>query len=168
MKRKNKKSLLNKTFLYSLISTPVLLAPVFVSCNDKDETQKPKPQLLNDSQLSTIHNDFVFQLSEQGKEKFINEGELSLNFFIQLIDKLNSKYNTNHYDDGDKIANDPEFKKYFFLNKPDITKVSKSHRIDIRFKGDNVTKQVVLFYDVICFDLNVNERVNVRIPIELD
>ncbi|WP_330463360.1 hypothetical protein [Metamycoplasma gateae] len=159
---------LKSKLLYSSLIIPVISSPIFIACKYGDEKKDETPKLLNDSQLSTIHNQFSFKLSEEGRKKYLEEGEISLSFFIEEIEKLNSKYNNNHYDDGDKIANDPEFKKYFSLYKPDITKVSKSHRIDIRFKGDETTKQVILFYDVICFDLAVNERLNVRVPIELD
>lgn len=171
MKSIIRKSLSNRKLFFLSIGLCIAISPVLKSCahnNKIDNSQRQKPMLLNASQLSSIRDEFIFKLSDEAQKEYNAEQDNAMARFIQVIEKLNKKYNNSKHDDGDKIANDVEFKKYFFLHKPDITKVSKSHRIDIRFKVDNITRQIDLFYDVICFDLRVNEVVNAKIPMEID
>ncbi|BAP39421.1 hypothetical protein [Metamycoplasma canadense] len=171
MNYKISKAKFKNKLLYSIIvGLPIILGPIFVSCKNEDNNKLANGnqyKRLDDSQLATIHNQFVFELTPEANKEYNSNANITLFKFGNVINKLNKKYNSGHYDDGDKIANDPEFKKYFNFYKPDISKISKVHRIDIKFGFDNSTKLVNLYYDVICFDLRINEKTNEKISLDL-
>ncbi|AXE60662.1 hypothetical protein DA803_00965 [[Mycoplasma] phocae] len=150
---------MKKKNLYGLLGIiPFAAIPVVaISCDNpfnRDRNQRNTNQgddlkrlLLNGAQLEKIKNEFEFSLTKEGK-KVSRSSKL-----MDVINELNKKYEKFSSDrKGDKIREDAEFKKYFLLDKPDISKISQSHRIDIKFKVNEMTRSVELYYDVICFD----------------
>ncbi|MBN0970757.1 hypothetical protein [Mycoplasma phocoeninasale] len=133
---------MKKKSIYGVLGIiPIAVIPVVALSCESPFKREPKRRLLNSSQLASIRQGIDFSLTKEGRK--MNDSQL-----MDIINDLNKKFNG----DGNRIQHEPEFRKYFSAKVPDISKITLSHRIDIRFKVNNITRSVEMRYDVICFD----------------
>ncbi|TPR53391.1 hypothetical protein [Metamycoplasma neophronis] len=140
--------------LSASVLAPLAIAPIVIACNNEgnyDDNNNDKSGIwLSSSQLQEIKNGFVFTKTEAA----LNETDAQL---IDVIKSLNKKYKDERYP-AFYIQNNPEFRKYFDFNMPDISKISISHKINISFEVNETTKQIECHYVVICIDRNNQEE----------
>ncbi|MGX9339993.1 hypothetical protein ACWXVM_01510 [Mycoplasma sp. 2261] len=155
---KNKK----KIFLSIIATSSILTLPIVtLSCNfDKKNPNKPKVQLLTDSQIQEIKEKFEFALKPEGK-KLNEEGKL-----YALWDKFTkSKYNTkiNTF----QIINwDAEFKKNFSFKYHKLNGLGSAHIYEFKLAFDGQTP--IIKYTIKCVDRNYQEEANGIVKLQTD
>lgn len=130
-----------------LLSLPIIAITSLPLISVKCENRFQKVAQLNSSQVEEIKNQIQFEITSEGKKKYI----IDTNYDYTNLNKFIAEKNNEYVHSGKFrfLPNDKDFKKIITLSFPDVNSLFYGHNLTITFSKDQ-TGIPILLWEVGC------------------